>query len=136
MDFYTIKVECSNCSQYTGVLKIEKGISIYKALRSEECPVCGCKTLSRVKELSWYTVNSTDNTVQVGSYKEPEFPTVYAASFRDSPGFICSDCGSKYGRGKCGLATWHEGVCEICGKLASVTEPRDFGGLKSSYFKN
>jgi len=135
MDFYTIKVECINCSQYTGVLKIDKGTRIVDALRREGCPVCGCKTLSRVKELSWYTTNSSDNTISVGSCREPEFPTVYAASFKDSPVWICGDCGGKYGRGECGLATWHEDRCDICGLTTFVTEPRDFGGLRSDFAK-
>lgn len=47
------------------------------------------------------------------------------------PAWICSDCGDKYGRRKCGIATWHDGdACGICGKITATTEPRDFGHLK------
>lgn len=42
---------------------------------------------------------------------------------------ICHKCGISYGRHNCGVATWHEDICDICGKRASVTEPRDFGGV-------
>lgn len=44
--------------------------------------------------------------------------------------WICLDCGNKYGHRPVGLATWHEDICDICGKKTGVTEPRDFGGLK------
>ena len=44
--------------------------------------------------------------------------------------WICSNCGKKYGNKPVGIATWHEDVCDICGKKTMVTEPRDFGGLK------
>jgi hypothetical protein len=48
------------------------------------------------------------------------------------PDWICRPCGETHGRGmpKGHVATWHEGFCNICGKPASVTEPRDFGHLK------
>ena len=46
--------------------------------------------------------------------------------------WICSNCGKKYGNKPVGIATWHEDVCDICGKKTMVTEPRDFGGLKQS----
>ena len=44
--------------------------------------------------------------------------------------WVCNKCGNKYGRRRCRLATWHEGVCDICGKEVPVTEPRDFGGFR------
>lgn len=43
--------------------------------------------------------------------------------------WICSDCGRKYGNKPVGIATWHEGLCDICGKKTGVTQPRDFGYL-------
>lgn len=42
---------------------------------------------------------------------------------------VCHKCGISYGRHNCGVATWHEDICDICGKKANVTEPRDFGGV-------
>lgn len=45
---------------------------------------------------------------------------------------VCHRCGISYGRHNCGVATWHEDICDICGKKAFVTEPRDFGGVKVS----
>ena len=35
----------------------------------------------------------------------------------------------KHGRHNPGIATWHLGRCDICGKEKAVTEPRDFGHL-------
>jgi len=44
--------------------------------------------------------------------------------------WTCLECGKKYGfNGRVGLATWHIGTCDVCGKLKAVTEPRDFGGF-------
>lgn len=45
------------------------------------------------------------------------------------PEFVCFECGVKYGRHQARICTVHEGVCGVCGKTASVTEPRDFGHL-------
>jgi hypothetical protein len=47
------------------------------------------------------------------------------------PTWICTSCGEEYGNKCCGVATWHVGVCDICGIETSVTEPRDFGHLKT-----
>lgn len=44
--------------------------------------------------------------------------------------WICHECGVKYGKREVGVATWHPGLCDICGRMRAVTEPRDFGGLK------
>lgn len=50
----------------------------------------------------------------------------------DYPVWICSSCGSKYGKRRCGeCTTWHVGKCDICGIEACVTEPRDFGHLQA-----
>ncbi len=46
--------------------------------------------------------------------------------------WICSNCGKKYGNKPVGIATWHEDVCDICGKKTVVTEPRDFGYLNQN----
>ena len=47
------------------------------------------------------------------------------------PNWICRPCGEKHGRRKPGQATtWHEGRCDVCGEIATVTEPRDFGHLQ------
>ena len=49
------------------------------------------------------------------------------------PEWVCINCGIRYGRTKCGLATWHRGVCDLCKARADVTEPRDFGGLLNGW---
>lgn len=49
------------------------------------------------------------------------------------PAWVCSSCGAKYGRRRCGTACWHVGVCGICGIETSVTEPRDFGHLQTGW---
>jgi predicted ATP-dependent serine protease len=46
--------------------------------------------------------------------------------------WVCMECGTKYGRAKPWIATWHYGKCDVCGVYDGVTEPRDFGGLDLS----
>jgi hypothetical protein len=49
------------------------------------------------------------------------------------PDWICHACGRKHGRGwpEGHIATWHIGTCGICGKSTQVTEPRDYGHLRT-----
>jgi hypothetical protein len=50
------------------------------------------------------------------------------------PVWICNPCGTTHGNREAGVATWHIGTCYVCGmKDVNVTEPRDFGHLKSSW---
>jgi len=51
------------------------------------------------------------------------------------PRWICNDCGSKHGRRLPDIATWHQGKCDLCQQVASVTEPRDFGHLRTGWRK-
>lgn len=51
------------------------------------------------------------------------------------PVWVCHPCGNRHGFKKCGVATWHENTCGICGQITSVTEPRDFGHLKNSWME-
>jgi len=46
---------------------------------------------------------------------------------------VCQDCGSKAlkspinkGKTQFSVSTWYEGRCDVCGKLKTVTEVRDF----------
>ena len=39
----------------------------------------------------------------------------------------------RHGNKPVGWATWHEGLCDICGNTTEVTEPRDFGHLKDTW---
>lgn len=41
--------------------------------------------------------------------------------------WICHDCGTKYGKPRDGVATYHNGKCQWCGKDKAVTEDRDYG---------
>lgn len=52
------------------------------------------------------------------------------------PAWICWDCGIKYGKGDCKVATWHQDTCGVCGNDKFCTEPRDFGHLKDSWKKH
>lgn len=54
------------------------------------------------------------------------------------PQWVCSLCGTMYGRRipSGHVATWHEDTCGVCGNLASVTEPRDFGHLMDGWQKH
>ena len=54
---------------------------------------------------------------------------------RDYPVWVCYPCGDRHGFKECGIATWHDDECGICGEFASVTEPRDFGHLKNSWME-
>lgn len=49
------------------------------------------------------------------------------------PEWVCGDCGEAYGNRECGLATWHDDKCGVCGEYKIVTEPRDFGYLKPEW---
>ena len=54
---------------------------------------------------------------------------------RDYPVWVCYPCGIRHGFKECGVATWHEDKCGVCGEVAAVTEPRDFGHLKNSWME-
>ena len=49
------------------------------------------------------------------------------------PGEVCNDCGARFGRRQPWMATWSTGVCGVCGREASTTQPRDFGHLKPGW---
>lgn len=56
----------------------------------------------------------------------------------DYPTWICSPCGFKYGQRtdyNGFTATFHSGTCDVCGRLADVTEPRDYGHLRAEWVK-
>lgn len=53
----------------------------------------------------------------------------------DYPSWICRECGEKYGRRPCGIASWHVAECGVCSNSTWVTEPRDFGHLKPEWRK-
>lgn len=72
------------------------------------------------------------------------FDTLYCCDSLDKaksktlkyPQRICSQCAAKYcRRSTCGLATWHDDTCGICGNVTNVTEPRDFGHLTNEGIK-
>lgn len=48
--------------------------------------------------------------------------------------WICNECAVKLCKNiNCNYATtWHYRDCDVCKEYKSVTEPRDFGGLKNS----
>ena len=48
------------------------------------------------------------------------------------PAVICSDCGNKFGKRECGVSTWYQKVCDVCGDEKQCTEPRDFGHLSET----
>lgn len=54
---------------------------------------------------------------------------------RDYPVWVCYTCGDRHGFKKCGVSTWHDDECGVCGEVTAVTEPRDFGHLKNSWLK-
>ena len=42
-------------------------------------------------------------------------------------GWICHDCGMKYGKSRFEVSTWHNDVCDYCKESKAVTEARDYG---------
>lgn len=46
---------------------------------------------------------------------------------KEYPTWICTPCGTRYGKRVPELATYHGGWCGWCGARTTVTEPRDFG---------
>jgi len=55
---------------------------------------------------------------------------------KEQPGWVCMQCGSKYGHRLPRMATWHKDTCSVCKRETAVTEPRDFGYLKEEWMKN
>jgi hypothetical protein len=57
------------------------------------------------------------------------YGATYKAQFNvDDVAWVCLECAHMYG-GKQPmdhLATYHEGVCDVCDRIKTVTEPRDF----------
>lgn len=51
----------------------------------------------------------------------------------DYPEWVCHACGAKYGTRIPVIATWHMGRCGVCGVMAAVTEPRDYGHLQPGW---
>lgn len=49
------------------------------------------------------------------------------------PEWVCSSCGSAYGRKQAGICTIHYGTCGVCGRDEMVTEPRDWGHLRDGW---
>jgi hypothetical protein len=64
-----------------------------------------------------------------GDLYRRNYEAIFAPKY---PAWICRPCGEAHGRGMSAdhVSTWHEDTCGVCGKTASVTEPRDFGHLK------
>lgn len=47
--------------------------------------------------------------------------------------WVCVDCGERYGRRAVGMATFHIDECGVCGQQKAVTQPRDYGYLKTGW---
>lgn len=41
--------------------------------------------------------------------------------------WICHDCGTKYGKLRTSISTWHNNTCDYCKQEKPVTESRDYG---------
>jgi hypothetical protein len=43
------------------------------------------------------------------------------------PEWVCTECAKKAnGKIRHLVATYHKGLCDVCGQMAYVTEPRDY----------
>ncbi len=58
---------------------------------------------------------------------------IYGATYKaqlnvDNVEWICVECAHMYGgkQSMDNVATYHEGVCDVCDKIKAVTEPRNF----------
>jgi hypothetical protein len=51
------------------------------------------------------------------------------------PNWSCVPCGKKHGGKAKSISCFHFGKCDVCGKNAEVTEPRDFGHFKNWFTK-
>jgi len=52
------------------------------------------------------------------------------------PDWVCDECGREHGKRPKGNpygATYHYGICDLCGHNTDVTEPRDWGHLRDSW---
>lgn len=45
------------------------------------------------------------------------------------PQWICATCGERYGQSSDDAMTWHNGGCDVCGKVRGVTAAEHFGTL-------
>ena len=65
-------------------------------------------------------------------WKKTPVGTAGPAVRQPYPDWICAPCGQAHGRGMPAghSATWHQGICDICRRSASVSEPRDYGHLR------
>ena len=53
------------------------------------------------------------------------------------PCWICHACGEQHKAGDWfEYSTWHGGKCDVCQKLAPVTQPRDCGYLFESWMEH
>ncbi|MBK7686594.1 MAG: metallophosphoesterase [Rhodocyclaceae bacterium] len=52
------------------------------------------------------------------------------------PANVCAQCGVRFGLGKCGFATWHSGLCDVCQSQTHVTSPDHFGALGNDWTLN
>ncbi len=44
-------------------------------------------------------------------------------------GWVCAECGNKYGTWRGGVATWHQGKCHACGEVKDIVEVRRYNYL-------
>lgn len=67
--------------------------------------------------------------------KRIEATNAMVVSLQYYPDWVCFDCGRKHGRARHSnrISTIHLGVCDICQRYTSVTEPRDFNHLRDSW---
>ena len=49
------------------------------------------------------------------------------------PSWTCQPCGLEHGARQKEVSCWHFGRCDVCGKNAEVTQPRDFGHFPEWY---
>lgn len=53
------------------------------------------------------------------------------SNLKPYPTWVCRACGlgasNRKADGALLVSTFHQGLCEVCGRVTAVTEPRDYG---------
>jgi len=49
---------------------------------------------------------------------------------KETAGYVCVECGLKHGDTKGGVSTFHEGKCDMCGEIKSITSVRHYNWLR------
>ena len=58
---------------------------------------------------------------------DPRLETGDSMTMKPYPTWVCHDCGMTHTTKIPWMSTFHHARCEVCGKWAELTQPRDYG---------